>query len=182
MDAVIFDMDGVLVDTKEANRMAYEAVGVTMPENAFGKPWTDWLIDAVGNNLDEADLRHRAKTDAYGAMIPYINTLPPASLMDGLMSTGKVFVGIVTGAARTTAEAILEQRLQLGPKTLLGTGCTVDEKRHIIFNLPYDRVVYIDDMKPSLEWYRQPQRIKYLQYVGQTYEQLLNEMERLWTP
>lgn len=44
---IAFDLDGVLVDTRQATEEAYKAVGVHMPPNAWGQPWHVWLNDPV---------------------------------------------------------------------------------------------------------------------------------------
>ena len=61
---VVFDVDGVLVDTRELVVQAYRDVGVEMPENAWGLPWHEWLPALVGDDGRAAEL-HREKTRRY---------------------------------------------------------------------------------------------------------------------
>ena len=39
----LFDLDGTLVNTRLAVKEAYRQVGIEMPDDAWGKPWTEWL-------------------------------------------------------------------------------------------------------------------------------------------
>lgn len=43
----VFDLDGTLMDTREAVKHAYLLAGVRMPNDAWGKPWREWTTKDV---------------------------------------------------------------------------------------------------------------------------------------
>jgi phosphoglycolate phosphatase-like HAD superfamily hydrolase len=47
----VFDLDGTLVNSRAAVTEAYRRAGVVMPEDAWGKPWQEWLVDPVTRAL-----------------------------------------------------------------------------------------------------------------------------------
>lgn len=49
-----FDLDGVLVDTKEANRQAYLAVDVRPPGNFHVIPWQHWVTKPLHDAKNKA--------------------------------------------------------------------------------------------------------------------------------
>ena len=49
----VFDLDGTLIDTREANLGAYRAAGVEPPEDFAVRPWQDWC-DPVTHNVKGA--------------------------------------------------------------------------------------------------------------------------------
>ena len=38
----VWDLDGTLLDSRDAVRRAYLEAGVVMPDDAWGKPWQVW--------------------------------------------------------------------------------------------------------------------------------------------
>lgn len=100
-----FDLDGTLVDTKELIIASYKRVGVTPPEDFFGKPWQEWLDD---------EEKHRQKNEVYIAMIPkHLKPLPLLSLFQRLIVDDgpggiKYAPTILTAASQIAALAILQ--------------------------------------------------------------------------
>lgn len=43
MTQLVFDLDGVLVDSREANRLAYQSIGIQPPPNFHVRPWQQWV-------------------------------------------------------------------------------------------------------------------------------------------
>ncbi len=43
----VFDLDGTLVSTREANRLAYESIGVLPPANFHHVPWNSWTTEEI---------------------------------------------------------------------------------------------------------------------------------------
>lgn len=56
-----FDLDGTLLDTREAVRHAYVLAGVTPPDDWWGQPWTQWLSDPAV---------HQRKNEIYQEIAP----------------------------------------------------------------------------------------------------------------
>lgn len=134
--AVTFDLDGVLADTRAAVRAAYDAVGIVMPYEAWGRPAHEWV--------DEKS--HAAKQAIYPAMLVKLaERLPGAEVMQRLQREGRS-VAVVTNASFLSATAVLEQfelapdALMCGQKELtlatLAPACHVDDN-----NLDYKRAI-----------------------------------------
>ena len=49
-----FDLDGTLLDTREAVHLAYVQAGVTPPVDWWGLPWQAWLTDAAAHERKNA--------------------------------------------------------------------------------------------------------------------------------
>lgn len=177
MDAVIFDLDGVLVNTHDLVVKAYRKVGVNMPPDAYGKPWTDWLVEYMRGDLNRAEITHNRKVYKYSQMLHQIEELPCADLLRNLVASD-VPVGVLTGSSRATAVVILH-KIGVPAGTGLVTGCSLETKKHELRTMPYDRVFYIDDMPKPEGWDRTMPNVTYSQYIDQTYEQIEKEV-RTW--
>ena len=154
-------MDGVLFDTKNAVREAYNAVGLNA-DNAKGRTWREWLIPKYG--VDTAYRLHRNKNDRYVELVERgaVDTLPAfrdmvygidKALHNGVASN----TGIATSASREATRALLKQFLTADQISALR--CVVFEagyvqKKHtLLANTPFeygesdltDRYVYVDD-------------------------------------
>jgi hypothetical protein len=70
---MVFDLDGVLVETRRANELAYRYAGVVPPGNHHVVPWQTWTTKEV----------HDAKNAALSKFIGEIRALP---LMDLITS------------------------------------------------------------------------------------------------
>jgi hypothetical protein len=93
--AIIFDLDGVVVDSREAVEMAYRSAGTVMPEDAWGKPWSEWLTGADATQI------HANKCRVYPQMLrDYALALP-------LMFYAQEHrIPIITGASREAARSV----------------------------------------------------------------------------
>lgn len=92
MTTYAFDLDGTLVDTREAVRQAYLCAGVSMPDEAWGLPWETWLEDPAA---------HDRKNAAYpDCLRRYAVKLP---LLDVCRRLGGV---VITGASAGAVSAI----------------------------------------------------------------------------
>ena len=63
---LVFDLDGVLLDTRSANLAAYQAVGVTPPEDFHQRPWEEWCSPG----------HHDAKNRVFPQCLDSVKTLP----------------------------------------------------------------------------------------------------------
>lgn len=105
--SVIFDLDGCLIDSKKAVCEAYKHVGIEMPEDAWGKPWREWLPKESGS-FTKAMNDHLGKNLAYRDMILlYAKALPPTGFAKWLLDEG-VRVSICSGASRDAIEHSLK--------------------------------------------------------------------------
>lgn len=62
----VFDLDGVLLDTRSANLAAYQAVGVNPPDGWFYLPWQAWC----------PKLLHEAKVIVFPRHVHLVKSLP----------------------------------------------------------------------------------------------------------
>lgn len=140
----VFDLDGVLADTESTVRLAYEMNGQHMPEDAWGKPASDWIPDDYikvqrAKNKTYAEL---LRQPGMGEMI----SLPWAHIVPGLHELGMpcfTLTGASLDATRTVLEVLgLEEIVQIA-----GTGCTTRMKEDRLRRMSGDHPLgwYIDD-------------------------------------
>lgn len=101
----VFDVDGVLADTRECVREAYAVAGVEQPDDVWGISWKLWLPAIVGDRAAEV---HAAKQEAYAALLQRggARRLPGADMAEALFDAGH-HVYFVTAASRASAAAVL---------------------------------------------------------------------------
>ncbi len=130
--ALLFDLDGTLVDTADANYAAYAAAlreaGITIGREAFdraavGRHWRQFLPGLIGAaDADPARVAVR-KREIYPGMAARTRVnLKLAGLAASLRTTLKL--GLVTSASRTSAEAVLDAH---GLAPLFATVVTGDD-------------------------------------------------------
>lgn len=176
---VAFDMDGCLVDTREAVEWAYWFVGVKMPTTAWGKPWHEWLPDYVGDPETAAQI-HNDKNEVYLKMLDTaaLTVLPPMHVLEKAVQESTFGVGVLTGASEQAARKILGDHMI--ERMTVGYGMTSASKTTVLETLrtEYDDVVYVDD-----DWSRgalvaAQADVRFIHYDGQTEKELEKE---LWT-
>lgn len=91
-----YDLDGTLVETREAVLAAYRAVGVEPPLDFFGKTWREWLDDPT---------LHAAKNEEYLKIIRTTDLVRATQIVSLFLITGGF---IITGASRKAATAVLD--------------------------------------------------------------------------
>jgi hypothetical protein len=91
-----FDLDGTLIDSREAVYASYVEVGVSPPADFFSRPWQEWLND---------ETLHNRKNVVYVQKIPLIKPLPLMELYKDLRSRLHLPT-IMTGASKVAAHAI----------------------------------------------------------------------------
>lgn len=108
---VTFDLDGVLIDSREANIAAYAVAGVRMPEWAWGRPARYWLPGIVGHGWERV---HVEKQRHYPACLRlYGRTLIGAVVARRLAQNG-VRTLVVTNASFAGLKAAFDA---LGDRT-----------------------------------------------------------------
>jgi beta-phosphoglucomutase-like phosphatase (HAD superfamily) len=141
-----FDLDGVLIDTREAVRLAYRAAGVDMPDDAWGRPAFEWLPDLCGKAAGRVHVR---KNEYYPALLAeHGEVLEMALRARLLVETGQP-TGVLTGASSEATEAALALlRLRLGfEMPIIRTSCSRQDKIDTLAGLAvrYPQGVYVDD-------------------------------------
>lgn len=141
----IFDLDGVLVDTKDAVRKAYEIVGVYMPDEAWGRPFAAWGLDYCNRHgLDPREV-HKEKNRHFKRLAKsMVRALPPLHQAHKLYENDRD-VRILTAAS---GPAYLATQHLTKPLPVLGTGCDNVVKYQLLKAL--GEGVYIDDHEISV--------------------------------
>ena len=105
---IVFDMDGVLVDSRETILLAYRRAGVVAPDNILEQEATGWLEAMVGGVAPAQAIRDQ-KNREYVNLLRNSDTalLPPFATATQLYHEGHV-VGLMTGAPKGSAQALRE--------------------------------------------------------------------------
>lgn len=143
-----FDLDGTLVDTRQAVLRAYMDVGVTPPDDFFVRPWHTWLTSYENNQA-----KHDAKNARYRELMHLVRPMPLLELFRELSRHNKV---VLTGASKDAVHTIYTHFDIKCSKTLWGL--TVDQKigymnsfgdRGIMFE---DQLQAADKMRKETKW------------------------------
>lgn len=129
---VIFDLDGTLVDSKEAVKQAYLRAGVTMPEWAWGRPWREWMTDPMAHALKA--MYYPAALKEHGRKLP---------LYDYASKHGSP---VITGASYVASQCVMEL---WGPLAIYENGLTPTGKVKFLSHNIFPKLVgdkyYVDD-------------------------------------
>lgn len=177
-NAVIFDIDGVIADTREAVADAYREAGVIMPDEAWGHPWPVWLPALVGE--EEAPRIHRKKTVAYTRLLASGAAHPLAGAEVALWLLDRdVDVGFVTGASHWAARGVL-RAVGIDPDLVFATECSIDDKVIALQHFAPTGGVYVDDdelLGPRIAERSGWNLIRFVNEVGRLTEDILKWMQ-----
>jgi beta-phosphoglucomutase-like phosphatase (HAD superfamily) len=142
----VFDLDGVLIDSRQAVEAAYRDAGVEMPSAAWGLPWQSWLIDLCGSD-EKAREVHALKNELYPQkLLEHAQRLPAADIVSALWFMDPHQVRIITGASDRATLAVLEV-LNLN-RIQYACGLTSQDKTDILrafVRFGYNMGMYFDD-------------------------------------
>lgn len=169
---VVFDVDGVLIDTREQVHEAYARCGVTMPPEAFTKSWTEWLPDLAGG-VFAATRIHKRKTQVY---LQLLDEMPPKVLPAGRMlreyrGAGLDMHAITSASEESVCQALV--RAGLGFVPVLGFELDRKSKNTILQEKFVKPGVYVDDngsFRVTASGWR------FVHYRGQSYTTLVNDI------
>jgi phosphoglycolate phosphatase-like HAD superfamily hydrolase len=161
----VFDLDGVLIDSRDAVREAYKRVGCVMPDDAWGRPWYEWC------GIEP----HTRKVAVYKQMIlaGEVPTLPPLEVLRELRDANK-WVGIFTGASHEAVTGIMAREGLRSGVRLLGWSESKKGKYEILratIKVKKMDVVCIDDedLEPITG-------CRFVKYTGQSDTQLKEDI------
>lgn len=133
----IFDVDGVLCDTRLAVKLAYKEVGVEFPEYAWGLPKQEWFVD------EEA---HDKKNACYPAFLARYGVRSPiCDFVSDLLATPFSDVAILSSASESAVRSVLDF-VGLSEVYILGSGYSAAEKYNALQE-HWPRGFYVDDNK-----------------------------------
>ena len=136
--ALLVDLDGTLVDTREANYLAYAAalssVDVTLDRRTWqascdGRNWRQFLPALVGHlpGVDAAIVAAK-KAAIYPTMLS--NSRVNSGLLRRLRTArGRAKIALVTTASRTNADAVLRHHGLVNLFDVVVTGCDVEHHK-----------------------------------------------------
>ena len=164
---VLFDLDGVLVDSQDTVIRAYETAGVTAPKDVFTQEGTGWLRRYFNGNDRAADTAHHRKNMAYLDYIGDAPKLPPFDVARDLPAAGHV-IGVLTGAPVGVLYRLQRWDPQWRSFTINYEGARFGTKEvhlnMLSHMLPQVRKVYVDDqakVKVPRDWH-------FIHYTGQS--------------
>lgn len=146
MQLLCCDVDGTVFNSRELVRRAYQEVGVTQPDGAWGRRWQDWLIDYFDGDEGRALTAHAQKTQRYMELLIRTDlqqyALPAAVVArHWFQRHGDRSVSYLTAGTRATAFSALS-RLGIAGR-MLG-GLTYDQRLAALLDTPRG-TVYLDD-------------------------------------
>lgn len=133
----VFDLDGTLVDTQKAVRVAYARAGVNMPEGVWGKPWRQWLPLVTIN----AEFAHLTKNLHYpSALTSHAKELPL------LRHARRMRAPILTGASESAAFAVSLRFFGIPPLNIVLTeAMLLDKILWLNKQTSASEITYVDD-------------------------------------
>lgn len=147
--AYVFDIDGTLVNSRRAVYWAYSQAGIEMPEEAWGRPWHDWLIDCCGGDESRALDIHRLKNKHYLEGLDRFADPTPLAAMARQMVDSNYPVYVITGGSQEAASIVLKL-LGIDLSVLYDTGLSYATKAQALEALwlnSFPRGVYFDDFE-----------------------------------
>lgn len=175
-----FDLDGTLLDTMELNRQAYATVGVTVPTEAAGLSWLEWLPAQVGGNVEVAATIHRAKTGLYLRQLIETDLkgmeLPALKIAQELYTDNPTRVKLVTAAAFGSTRRLIN-RFRLD---------TIEYHAELVYGkrlaqlrnwAMFNDVTYVDDSAVTVARLRvDAPNVRVIHYTDQDLETLKQQM------
>jgi phosphoglycolate phosphatase-like HAD superfamily hydrolase len=186
---IVFDLDGVVIDTGQVIARCYEAAGVTPPDNILAHENSDWLLrQCAGLRARErASEIRRQKNIFYQNMIRagVVDWLPGAFVASELNQEGHR-VHLLSGAPSGTISLVKERWSYTFPHrpwpfSLITDGMRTPDKMKTIALLARSsrsRGVYVDDQDKFIdlpEGWGFVHVTDELNHVGRLYAKILRE-------
>lgn len=183
----VFDLDGTLLDTAELSRQAYAAVGITMPDHAWGTSWKEWLPDLLGGNINAAAAIHASKTMIYLRELIRCDLqgmeLPALEVARELFADNPTRVKILTASSALSCRRILN-RLGFDTIEYHTELHFIARQQHLRSWAVHANVTYVDDNNDTINRLasKPSESIKLVHYTDQSADALRAEMGTLtWT-
>ena len=129
----VFDLDGTLVDTRQAVVEAYRAIGVEMPEDAWGKPYREWLPQPKWQLHEQKAVVYPTTLARFGKKL---------GLYDFVKAKG---YPVLTGASYS---ATLTIQREWGVLNIVGYGMRLEQKAYQL-NKNFPHCTYVDDLESA---------------------------------
>lgn len=173
---IVFDVDGVIADSRRLVRECYDDAGVDMPDDAWGRPWHEWLDD---------EHVHARKNQLYIEAVK-AGRLP---ILDGAevvrhFLAQEARVGFATGSSYLAFVAVYRQSslydlvCDVGQRIWWRVGCTTRDK--IVTLRKWHAKVYVDDNEELGERIAEAAGCKFVHYVPGRPDEIIERISA-WT-
>jgi hypothetical protein len=174
---IIFDLDGVLINSKDIVIQAYEDAGVTAPDDIFSQEGTRWLEDLVGASSMKEVQQNKDKAYLRLLLQENVQFLPPFSTALKLKRDGDQELGIMTHAPLGSILNVCERANddKLGwPFTFFMEKITTPQRMQRLDTID-SHGVYIDDQDRLVHV---PDGWTFIKYDGQDVMTLYEEIRK----
>lgn len=178
---VVFDIDGVLVDTREIVRRAYAEVGIELPDQLWGSTWRTWLPERCGGDLLRAQAVHDQKTQSHLDLLSRsrVTTLAGAEAARALHSCGWT-VKFITSGTREVVQRTLDSADPSLSGFLAGTDLDSMGKRRALDGISPAGGVYVDDNYDLGVKVTEGSTWKLVHFRDQAETELIKEISTVW--
>lgn len=152
----VFDLDGTLVQTRKANLMAYQEVGVVPPDNFHQIPWNRW---ASKEQHDNKNVILKRTMKEYARRMPLLDV--------ALQTIGAV---VLTNASDPALDLLLEMFPELYNLTIYNRLSGAAKAQHILSLYGNDeKGVFYDDCLLTCQLVQQVTgwQVVHVQQMGQ---------------
>jgi phosphoglycolate phosphatase-like HAD superfamily hydrolase len=175
---IIFDMDGVLINSKDIIIQAYEDAGVVAPDDPLSQEGTRWLEDLIGASSVKEVRRNKDKAYLRLLLQENVQFLPPFHAALKLYENEEIRheLGIFTGAPIGTVLKVIERATDEGlpwPFTFYTEKITTSERMRTLDTID-SLGVYIDDQDRLVHV---PSGWSFIKYDDQSAETLYEEVK-----
>jgi hypothetical protein len=164
---VVFDLDGVLLDSERLVFRAYERAGVMPPQDILAQEGVDWIGD---DSIEVKQRKNAAYLDILHAERQLV-WLPPMVTARGLDALD-IRTVVMTGAPVGTLR-VLKTRVDRWPFRYEFDGLPTPSKMNLISKWMGVVGVYIDDQE---RYVNLPDSWSFIHYVGQSEIDLMQEV------
>lgn len=170
---VIFDLDGVLIDSSRLIRMAYRLAGVDPPHDILAQEGVPWIAQQVGINRVPFVKREKAAYYLTGIREGIATTTEAYIAACALRWTHNV--GVMSGAPPGTLRLLrIHQCSANWPFAIQHDNVRTEQKMKLIRVLGGNGV-YIDDQQHDIDL---PPGWSFIHYTGQGRYELIEEVDR----
>lgn len=179
---VVFDVDGVLVDTREIVRRAYAEVGIELPDRLWGSTWRTWLPELCGGDPLRAQAVHDQKTRSHLDLLgtSRVATLAGADAARELHSRGWI-VKFITSSTREVVRRTLDSADPSLSGFLAGTDLDSTGKRRALDAISPAGGVYVDDNHGLGVKVTEGSTWKLVHFHDQSATELIKQISTAWT-
>lgn len=158
---IVFDLDGVLIDSESTVRAAYEYAGVTPPFDVLAYEGVPWIAEQIGEEF--VDEVKKKKNEQYLYLLSQRLHTFPAYATACLLSDEGYHTSTLTGAP-DGIEEILNDMLPIWPFDSITSSMKTYDKMSMMREAHDVQFIYIDDNTRNIE---ELPNMTFVHYAGQ---------------